>query len=113
MSTFSPHSMSNFSTDGPNYEAVFRKMNVLHGGNPEDVKTIVRFLRFFQGTEEYEVYAKHYLPMLSPEVAAEFQPKEEPVVTETTVTEIEAQPSQPVTETVSISAPKKKGRSSK
>lgn len=102
--------MSNFSTDGPNYEAVFRGMKCLHGGNAEDVKIIVRFLRFFQGQEGYEVYLAHYLPMLPADVAAEFKPKEvkKAVVTETTVTEIEAQPSPAVTETVSISTPKKK-----
>lgn len=58
--------------DGPNYEKVFRGMQCLHGGNPEDVKIIKRFLRFFEGEHEYEVFAKHYLPMLSEEDRKEF-----------------------------------------
>jgi hypothetical protein len=87
--------------DGPNYEAVFQKMQALHGGNPEDVKIIVRYLRFYQGQDGFEMYAKHYLPMLSPEVAAEFLEKKEDVSEKI------------VTETVSIPVPKKKGRPSK
>lgn len=58
--------------DGPNYEQVFTRMQVFHGKNPEDVKHIVRYLRFFRGQDGYELYAKHYIPMLSPEIAAEF-----------------------------------------
>lgn len=106
--------------DGPNYEQVFTKMQVFHGGNAEDVKHIVRFLHFFRGSDAYELYAKHYLPMLAPEVAAQFaevkpEVKEE-TVTETTVTEVPAAPEEPTvteTTTTSISAPKKKGRPSK
>lgn len=58
--------------DGPNYEKVFRDMKVFHGGNQEDVKHIVRYLRFFQGTEEFSLYAKHYVPMLPAEFKKEF-----------------------------------------
>lgn len=80
------------------------------GTNAEDVKHIVRWLRFFQGQEGYEMYADHYLPLLPADVAAEFKPKAkkiviEPVMEEVTViTEVE---------TPSISAPKKRGRPSK
>lgn len=66
--------------DGPNYEKVFTDMKVFHGGNAEDVKHIVRYLHFFKGTDAFELYAKHYLPMLAPEVAAQFvEVKEEKI----------------------------------
>lgn len=66
--------------DGPNYEQVFTRMQVFHGKNAEDVKHIVRYLRFFRGQDGYELYAKHYIPMLSPEVAAEFLAEDTPTV---------------------------------
>lgn len=58
--------------DGPDYEALFTKMQSLHGGNAEDVKIIVRYLRFYRDQGGFETYAAHYLPMLPPDVAAEF-----------------------------------------
>lgn len=98
--------------DGPNYEEVFRKMQCLRGDNPEGLKTIVRYLRFFKGTDEYELYIGHYLPMLPPDVAVEFKPKAEvkEVVVETVIVH---EPSVPVTETVTKTIPKKRGRKPK
>jgi len=61
--------------DGPNYEEVFKRMDTLHGGDAESVKTITRWLRFFKDQEGYEMYLNHYLPMLPPEVAKEFAPE--------------------------------------
>lgn len=81
--------------DGPNYEQLFTGMRTLLGTNENDVKTIVRWLRFYKDQEGYEMYLNHYLPLLPKEAAAEFEPKVE-------VKE----------EEVSIS-PKKKGRPSK
>lgn len=88
-------------SDGPNFEALFKGMQCLHGTNAEDVKIIVRWLRFFQGQEGYEKYANHYLPMLPKEAAAEFMPKaekkEEPI-------EVESKP---------VTSPSKRKASSK
>ena len=98
--------------DGPNFEAVFQGMKCLHGGNENDVKIIIQYLRFYKDTDQFELYANHYLPMLSEEAAAEFAPKK----AKTAVVEVTASPEEPkVTETttVSISAPKKKGRPAK
>lgn len=84
--------------DGPNYEQVFTKMQVFHGKNPEDVRHIVRYLRFFRGQDGYEMYAKHYIPMLPPEIAKEFlTPENEPLKNEN-----------PITMTVQTEVPKKK-----
>lgn len=88
--------------DGPNYEDVFRKMQVFHGGSAEDVKIIVRYLRFFRGQDGYDMYLKHYLPMLSPEVAAEFI--EIPVET------VKEEPKVEVTEEVKVTAEEEKPR---
>ena len=92
-------------SDGPNYEALFQGMKCLHGGSAEDVKVIVRYLRFYQGQEQFDMYANHYLPMLPEEVAAEFKPKEKHKV------KVEEET---ITDTVSIPAPapKKRGRPS-
>lgn len=65
------------NTDGPNYEQLFQGMKCLHGENADDVKVIVRYLRFYQGQEGYNRYLDHYLPMLPEDVAAEFKPKKE------------------------------------
>jgi len=87
--------------DGPNFEKVFQGMSVFHGKDPNDVKVIKQYLRFYQDTESFTLYANHYLPMLSDKDRAEFEKVAEPVevVTETVV--------------LSVPTPKKKGRSSK
>lgn len=90
-------------SEGPNYEALFRKMQCLTGKNPEDCKTIVRYLRFFQGTDEYQAFFDHYVPQLPAAMAKEFLP-----VTSTAETEVEAKADEPT-----ITSPKKKGRSPK
>ena len=92
--------------DGPNYEKVFTDMKVFNGKSPEDVKHIVRFLHFFNGTDAFELYAKHYLPMLSPEVAAQFAKVEEKPAVEEKVEEEIADT--PITLTVTTEVPKKK-----
>lgn len=90
--------------DGPNYEQVFTKMQVFHGGNPEDVKHIVRYLRFFRGQDCYEMYAKHYIPMLPSEIAIEFivPDPEQDATKEQKIAE------KPITMTVQTEVPKKK-----
>jgi len=88
--------------DGPNYEKLFTGMQCLKGSNPEDAKMIVRWLRFYQGTEGYELYLNHYLPQLPEELAKEFKP-----VTSTAETTVEAAKDEPT-----ITSPKK-GRSPK
>ncbi len=92
--------------DGPDYETVFKRMQCLHGGNPEDVRIIVRYLRFFKGQGGYDGYLAHYLPMLSADVAAEFtEDTVEPVIaTETVVV---------TTEEIPKPTPKKRGRPAK
>lgn len=98
--------------DGPNYEKVFTDMKVFNGKNPEDVKHIVRFLHFFNGTDAFELYAKHYLPMLSPEIAAQFAKEEEkPSVEQKIVEPVEEKTAEkPINVTVVTEVPKKKGR---
>lgn len=95
--------------DGPNYEALFKGMKCLLGTNAEDVKHIVRWLRFFQGQEGYEMYADHYLPLLPADVAAEFKPKAKKVVIEPVVEVVVEESTE---EVVSIQPPKR-GRPSK
>lgn len=124
MSGFTPYPPSHM--DGPNFEEVFRRMQCLHGGNAEDVKIIVRYLRFFRDQEGYETYLKHYLPMLPEEIAKEFVevkelPKaedvipepvvavvEETVVEETAVGEIAVEPTEPTEEPLVEKSKKKK-----
>jgi hypothetical protein len=82
--------------DGPNFEKLFTEMRCLNGSNAGDASIIVRYLRFYKGTEGYERYVAHYLPQLPEELAKEFKP-----VTETVETEVEAKPTEEkVTETV-------------
>lgn len=97
--------------DGPNYEALFQGMKCLHGGNAEDVKIIVRYLRFYEGQDGFERYAKHYLPMLPKEIAAQFAPQE---VKGKVVVEVAESKEEPVTisSTSEVTAPKKRGRPS-
>lgn len=92
------------SPDGPNFEAVFRKMEALNGNNPESLQTIIRYLRFFKGTDEYGLYIKHYLPMLPADVAKEFA---EPKVVKVEVKAVEV----PVVTTKA--KPPKRGRPAK
>jgi len=100
--------------DGPNFEKVFQGMSVFNGNDPNDVRVIKQYLRFYKDTESFALYANHYLPMLSVTDRAEFEkvapvePVEAPVVVEPVETEKE------VTETVvlSVPAPKKRGRPS-
>jgi len=96
-------------SDGPNFEKVFQGMKVFHAGDPNDVKIIIRYLRFYKDTDSFELYAKHYLPMLTKEQAKEFKDHEEPVVAEPVVSEAV----ETVTETVATVLPKKKGRPAK
>lgn len=97
--------------DGPNYEALFQGMKCLHGGNAEDVKVIVRYLRFYEGQDGYERYAKHYLPMLPKEIAAQFSPQE---IKGKAVVEVTESAEEPVTIsfTSKVPTPKKRGRPS-
>jgi len=95
-----------YSMDGPNYEKLFTGMQCLKGSNPEDAKMIVRWLRFYQGTEGYELYLNHYLPQLPEDLAKEFKVEQ----VETVTTTITVEPEEKVvtsTDTVSIS-PKKR-----
>jgi hypothetical protein len=111
MSTyFPPLSMRQ---EGPDYEALFTKMQTMNGANPEEAKLIVRYLRFFKDTDVYETYLAHYLPQLPAELAREFKVTET-VVGEVTVKEVEEKvKEEPKTETPSIPvAPKKRGRPS-
>jgi len=100
--------------DGPNFEKVFQGMSVFNGNDPNDVRVIKQYLRFYQDTDSFALYAKHYLPMLSVNDRAEFEkvapaePVDVPVVEEPVETEKE------LTETVvlSVPTPKKRGRPS-
>lgn len=98
--------------DGPNYERVFQEMKVFHGGDPNDVKVIKQYLRFYQDTEQFDLYAKHYLPMLSEEDRAEFEPNKSPETPAEVNVEVV---DETVTGTVvlSVPTPKKRGRPSK
>lgn len=63
--------------DGPNYEKVFRGMQCLNNGTPDDVKIIKQYLRFYRESEEFAKFAEHYLPILPEADRAEFIDEEE------------------------------------
>ena len=92
--------------DGPNFEKVFQDMSVFNGNDPNDVRVIKQYLRFYKDTESFALYAKHYLPMLSVKDRAEFEedaaevPVKEKI--DTTVTEIETKEESPVVSTTNI-----------